>query len=443
MLFNFVMASTRTFGNLCDGNIFRCLNSYAEHIRTAMLDAETRILFLENCSLLELLGLIEDFLIEGKVIVENTVPAEASADYASNDSPDCISNFSSDVASSEQLLAGSIILSCVCAATDHVGFICEASYKILRFCKLESLMLLTILHVFAYMGGEKFFDVDNFGLMVTVLKSLVIFLEGESKTVSTCCLPSIDQLHTGFGTTIKCPFLEGGESMDSVACLLLEEIKYCRLHGIEQVALSDSRFMPENFNVRQCSNPEAVQKAYKSCDGPCSVKRCTVTSAAQSGVVGNVDLCCLVDVLSLMELVSKKMDWHWIDIKLVPRLLDMLDSGVEDSFAIAIIILLGQLGRIGVDAGGYEDRGVENLRSKLFAFLDRTSSTKARNSLQISVVTSLFALLPLDPEVLVCADINLSAYSKSISDHVNTLRKWSSGLDKDEEEFLSTFLRPR
>ncbi|XP_015973285.1 uncharacterized protein LOC107496528 [Arachis duranensis] len=443
MLFNFVMASTSTFGNLCDGNIFCSMNSYAQHIRTAMLDAETRILLIETCSFLELLGLIEDFLIEGKVLVENTVPAEASADHASNDSLDGISNFSSEVATSEQLLAGSIILSSICAATDHVGFICEASYRILRLCKWDSLMLLTILHIFAYLGGEKFFDVDNFGSMVTVLKSLVIFLEDESKKVSTSYLPSIDQLHTEFCTSIKCPFLEGAESIDSVSCLLLEEIKYYRLQRIEQVALSDSGFMPENFNGRQCSNPEAVQKAYKSCDGPCSWKRCTVSSAAQPGVLGNVDLCCLGDVLSLVELVAKKMGWHWSDIKLVPQLLDMLDSGIEESFGSAIIVLLGQLGRIGVDAAGYEDRGVENLRYKLFAFLDHTSSVKARNSLQISAVTSLFGLLPLDPEALVCTEINLPAYSKSISDHAQTLRKWSSGLDKDDKEFLSTMLRPQ
>ena len=276
-----------------------------------MSDAETRILFLENYSLHELLGLIEDFIAEGKVIVNNKVPAETLSDYdlRSIDFLDCVNNFSSDVASSEQLLAGSIILASVCAATDHVGFICEASYDIFRLCKWDSLMVLTILHIFAYLGGEKFFDLDNFGSMVTVLKSLVIFLEGERPSVATtCCLPSIDQLHTEFCKNLKCPFLEGAESIDTVACLLLEEIKYCWLQGIEQVALSDSRFMSENYIARQWSNPEAVQKAInKNCDVPCCLKKCMVSSATESGVLRNVNFCHLSDVLSLVELVANKM----------------------------------------------------------------------------------------------------------------------------------------
>ena len=57
--------------------------------------------------------------------------------------------------------------------------------------------------------------------------------------------------------------------------------------------------------------------------------------------------------------------------------------------------------RIGVDAGGYEDGGVENLRCTLSAYLDHTSSMKAGISLQISTGAALFGLLPLDLETLV------------------------------------------
>jgi len=37
--------------------------------------------------------------------------------------------------------------------------------------------------------------------------------------------------------------------------------------------------------------------------------------------------------------------WHWTDIKLAPQLLDMLDTCVEEKIAVAIIVLLGKLGR--------------------------------------------------------------------------------------------------
>ena len=98
--------------------------------------------------------------------------------------------------------------------------------------------------------------------------------------------------------------------------------------------------------------------------------------------------------------------------------------------------------RIGVDAGGYEDQGVENLRCKLFTYLDHASPMKAGISLQISTAAALFGLLPLDLETLVHTDFSLSAYSKSVSDNAKTLREWFSGLHKDKQELLSSILRP-
>ncbi|KOM46598.1 hypothetical protein LR48_Vigan07g030200 [Vigna angularis] len=409
MLFNFSITTTKTFGRLLDGKSFQCLRSYYEHICTVMTDAETRILFVENYSLYELLHLIEDFLIEGKVIVNNRVDAETlSSDLRANDFLSCVNEeVSSDAASSEQLVAASIILSSVCAATDYVGFICDASYHILRSSKLDSLMVLTILHIFSYLGGDKFFNKNNFGLTVTVLKSLIMFLEDGSLSVATACLPSINQLHAELCMDVKCPFLEGAESIDAVASLLLEEIK--RVHS------SESRFM-------------SVQCAI---DKPCSEK-CLI-SAPQPDARKTVDCCCLSDVLSLVELVANKMSWHWADMKLVPHLLHILDSCVDENFAIRIIVLLGQLGRNGVDVGGFEDQGVRNLRCFLFAYFSRSYSMKADLFLQFATASALFGLLPLDFETLFHSNINLSAYSIS---NTEILRKWFSGLSKDQQKLL-------
>ncbi|XP_061342808.1 uncharacterized protein LOC133288977 isoform X2 [Gastrolobium bilobum] len=443
LLFNFTVTTTMIFGKLWDGNLLHCLNSYSEHICTVMSDAETRILFLENYSFHELLGLIGDFLIEGKVIANNILPAEtlSDCDLRTNDFLDYVDKVSSGVASSEQLVAGSIILASLCAATDHVGFMREASYDILRLCKWDSLMVLTMLHIFAYMGGEKFFDMHNFGLMVTVLKSLVMFLEGGSQSVATACFPSINQLHNEFCTTTKCPFSEGSESIDVVACLLLEEIKNCWLQGVKRVDLSDSRLISDNDNAGHWSNQEAVQCVInKKYDAPFCLKKFLI-SAAQPDALKNVTFCYLSDILSLLELVASKMSWCWTDIKLVPRLLKMLDTCMEENFAIPIIVILGQLGRIGVNVGGYEDRGVEKLRCNLFAYLCRTSSMKAGLSLQIATATSLFGLLHIDPETLFHTNISLPAYSKSVSDNAETLRRWFSGLGTDQQKLLSAVLK--
>ncbi|KAL2316847.1 hypothetical protein Fmac_030723 [Flemingia macrophylla] len=443
LLFNFAMTATQTFGKLWDGKLSRCLHSYSEHICTVISDAETKIMFEENYPLHELLGLIEDFLIEGKIIVNNRVDAETSScDLRANDFLECVKAVSSDVASREQLIAASTILASVCAATDCVGFISEASYHILRFCKRDSLMVLTILHIFAYLGGEKFFNMDNFGLMVTVLKSLIMFLEDGSLSAATACLPSIDELHAELCMNVKCPFLEGAESIDIVACLLMEDIRNSWLQGKKQVDLSDSRFVSDNYNAGQWYDQDAVQCAInKNCDVPCSEK--CMFSARQPDGHKNNNLCRLNDVLSLVELVAHKMSWHWADMKLVPQLQNILNSCQEESFVISIIVLLHQLGRIGIDVGGYEDQGVGNLRCYLLAYFRGTctSSMKASVSLKIAAGTALFGLLPLDFETLFNTNVNLPAYSKSVSDIAETLRKWFSELDKDQQKLLSGILK--
>jgi len=93
--------------------------------------------------------------------------------------------------------------------------------------------------------------------------------------------------------------------------------------------------------------------------------------------------------------------------------------------------------RTGVDVGGFEDQGVGNLRCYLCTYFCRTSSVKADLSLQFATASALFGLLPLDFESLFHTNINLSAYSKSISDNAETLRKWFSGLRKDQQKLLS------
>jgi hypothetical protein len=158
-----------------------------------MTDADTKVLLLEKFSLLGLLRLIEDFLIEGKVMLKIFVPTETSSDSnLRNDSfLDGIDTLCAKEATDEQLVAASIILASLCAATDYIGFISEASYNILRLCRCDSFVVLTILHIFANLGGRTYFNSCSYGLMVTVLKSLVMFLEGGSVSVTTSCLPAL------------------------------------------------------------------------------------------------------------------------------------------------------------------------------------------------------------------------------------------------------------
>ncbi|CAI8590353.1 unnamed protein product [Vicia faba] len=440
LLFNFTMTAMK----FSEGNLILCLSSYAEHICRVLADADTRMLLLEKNSLLELLRLIEDFLIEGKVILKDIVPTEtpSDSDLRNENFLDGLDTLSSKVAMDEQLVAAGIILASICAATDYIGFLSEASYNILRLCRYDSFMVLTILHIFANLGGKKYFDSCSFGLMVTVLKSLVMFLEGGSISVTPAsCLPSINQLSTDLCTSVKCPFSEGAESIDVVTFLLLEKIKK---HLFQQEGQFDSscfRSLLDNYNNGQWSNQDVVPCTNSiSCDASCCLKN-HVACRTQPDVHIDVTLCQLSDILSLLELVANKMGWQWTNTKLVPQLLHVLDSCVVENAAVAVIALLGQLGRFGVDAGGYEDQGVEHLRSKLLSYLNNFS-IKAGTSLQIAAATALFGLLPLDLEAALKNEFNLSAHSsKSISDDAASLKKWFSGLAEHQRESLNGILR--
>ena len=270
------------------------------------MDADTRTLLLENFSLQELFCLIGDFLIEGKVVYNNIVLTKTSSksDLRTNNAE----TFSLEVASSEQLVAASIVLASLCAAIDHVGFISEASYNILRSSRWDSLTVLTILHIFANLGGRKFFDLGNFGLTEMVLKSLVMFLEGGNTSLTNAsCLPSINQLHTELCSSGTCPFSEGAESIDTVTLLLLEKIKNCELERAEQFDSSNFIFLSDSCNTGKWFNQEVVPCASGlNCDVSCCLKKHMICPA-QPDVVINFTMCQLSEVLSLLELVANMM----------------------------------------------------------------------------------------------------------------------------------------
>ncbi|XP_058723632.1 uncharacterized protein LOC131595325 isoform X2 [Vicia villosa] len=246
-------------------------------------------------------------------------------------------------------------------------------------------------------------------------------------------------MRTDLCTNVKCPFSEGALSIDAVTFLLLEKIKK-HLFQQRQFDSSSFRSLSDNYNNGQCSNQDVVPCTDSiSCDVSCCLKNqgaCRI----QPDVRIDVTICQLSDILSLLELVSIKMGWQWTNTELVPQLLHVLDSCVVENAAVAIIALLGQLGRFGVDAGGYEDQGVENLRSKLLSSLNNFS-IKAGTSLQIAAASALFALLPLDLAVLK-NEFYLSAYSsKSISDDTGSLTKWFFGLAEHQRESLYGILK--
>lgn len=180
--------------------MFFKLNYY--FLFAAMCDVETRTKFAKICDLEELITLIRNFLIDGEILVCNT---DTSSETLS---------LPHSKASLHELVVAAVLLASVCEAFDRIEFISELSYTIFR---ITSFSTMTLLHVFAYVCGEKLLSCGDCNLIMTVIKSLVTHCE--QKKVSP-----------GFPSCAKCPFSTGAVSMEELASLLLKKLSDCSKH---------------------------------------------------------------------------------------------------------------------------------------------------------------------------------------------------------------------
>ncbi|OMO83102.1 hypothetical protein CCACVL1_11556, partial [Corchorus capsularis] len=390
------------------------LNLFVEHINTVMSDAESRSLLVELC-LDELLSGIEDFLVEGKVFLNTNLSSETETpvEYDSRrhiiiDGSDVISLHAD--ASADLLVAASIVLGSICTAADRTGFMCEAVYNIVRMRRYDSSVVLIILHVFASVGCDKFFNLRKYSLTMTVLKSIVMFLERERAAVASVTNSSVGDVQPQFLPCVECPFSKDMLSVDIVVSLLFEELQKFGQSGMVHQDLTANSSNSSVVSTQDKNEQNLSLALDMNCDVSCCLDQFNVPGK-QSGPVVTQSLCHISDVLSLIELLACNMSWNWTCEKIIAQLLVMLDSSVLESFTLAIIILLGQLGRLGVDAVGYEDKEVDNLKVKLSAFLWKESTIRAGLPIQLATVAALLGLLSLDFEKVIQKNANLSVAS--------------------------------
>ncbi|XP_037493455.1 uncharacterized protein LOC105637078 isoform X1 [Jatropha curcas] len=436
LLLNFTAFDLRKPGSCMNKNLMLCLDSFAEQINAVVSDVKSRSLLASLCCLDELLSLIEDFLINGRVIECTIVPSETlvGCDSRRNIFLNGINvNLSSKPASADQLVAGSIILASVCAAVDRIEFICEASYNLLRIQKYDIDILLAILHVFAYLGGDRFFSLKEYGLTMKVLKTIIIFLEGGHSPVASAA-SRFSSLHVAgvkFHSCGKCPF--GAVSVDIVVTELLEKLQ--NQHPPELANLPNFHVLSNESDAKRCSSPEGVCCALDANSGA----SCCVMPATHITSVCNGALCYLSDVLSLVELLACYMNWEWTCGKIIPALLDILGRPMLDDFSVAVVVLIGQLGRLGVAACGYEDKEVENLKYKLSGFLQRDATTKLSLPVQIAAVTSLLGILPFDLQDVIQGNLKLPEGASQFV-FADLIRNWFSSLSKEQQTLSSNLL---
>ncbi|CAH8354971.1 unnamed protein product [Eruca vesicaria subsp. sativa] len=402
LLHNFSMVSSLKIGNTLDDDCCSCLGSFSKHISHVMADTEAGGIlsgFLE-----ELFSLLQDLLFGQRVlysvISSETTESDLSIPVTLNG--ENVALFSG-VALSDQLVAGMAILAAICTVVDRVGLIREASFEMLhKHSHEKSSVPLTILHVFAYIAGEKMMSSSDHGISIAVLKSIVMFLE--NRHFGT--VEGDAKLHPGNN---KCPFSDQSSSLESIASMLMETIQEFTQSNTVHQSLIEFRPAHKDF---QC-----------------------VLASDQS-----VTLC---DILSLMELIACYTAWDWTSANIVSPLLKMLGMPLPMNVSVAIVSLLGQLSSIGVDAGGYENEGISNLREKLSSFLQCETTLEAGFAVQIATVSSLLKTLQLDLAIVFQGETTKvpDCGHQSLSVPANIVTKWFSLLSDEQRVFATEFLQ--
>ncbi|OIT38670.1 PREDICTED: uncharacterized protein LOC109239122 [Nicotiana attenuata] len=411
--------ATRAFGDDWERDLTLFVNSVAQHIYTELSHEDTRRMFVEYCNFYDVLSLMEDFLLHDKLLV----PAVSSdSKLATNSGINLILDGHSvslckQLAPTQLLLIGGILLASVCSAVGHVGFVCEASCNILRMRRSDAL---NILHIFAYLCGSKYFILKEYGLAMTVVKSLVMLIhENRSSPDPLSCIGSSVESLSKICSGSKCPFSEGAATMDIVASSLLDSITSYTCSAVGSDLM------------------ESLNKSRRrvKCDGRKTGESSDDVDLVQSAFVISENSCQLTNTLALLELVAGFMSWDWMFDKIACPLLDLLDYCTAEHNAAAITTLLGQLGRSGLDAFGCEDVRIQRLRSSLCALLCQCDSKRRGLHLQFSIGIALIGLIPLSFEELAESNIEVASPANQC-DPTDCLRKWFASLSSEQRLFI-------
>ncbi|XP_074320398.1 uncharacterized protein LOC141657155 isoform X2 [Silene latifolia] len=345
LLLNFASASCTKFVD------FQSLlsDTLCANLQSVLLNMDRRHLFAKVCCLSDFLSLSENFLLHKKILLRISLTSDTLNCGDSN--IEILHQGESNVlrsslASTNMVVAGSLILASISAAAGLVDSICEFSLKVIGMRRADCLMTLLILHTFAYVCGEEYFTISNYHVVMEAVKVIVASLEG-SLAINGTSQPDDGTLQHCFPCE-KCPFADRSICLDDVSSKLIEEMQ----------AFTDPHNQADTFDSRF-----------------------------------------LVAILSALELLATHMSWGWVCDKVVSKLLETVEScDPESIMSTAVVTLLGDLGRLGVETRGYDDPGVRSIIQRLSASLHKASSSK-HNTFSMTVVHSLTQLHPNGAEV--------------------------------------------
>ncbi|KAL9225087.1 hypothetical protein vseg_001051 [Gypsophila vaccaria] len=343
ILLNFAAASCVKSTASMDFQSKELADTFCTHLQSVLLNMDTKHLFAKVCSLSDLLGLSEDFLLHKKILLKSYPTDSLTFDDSKIEILHLGENYvlHHNLASADMVLAGSMVMASISLAAGLVDYLCEISLKIIRMGRADNSLTLLILHTFALVCGDEYFTNSDYHSAMKVVKFMVVSTE--------CSLARNDDIHLGdctwhqFFPFGRCPFAGSSLCMDDVFSKLLEEVQVCA-QPCHQVDMYGSRF--------------------------------------------------LVAVMSALELLAYDMSWDWVCNKAVAKLFETLESCDPGSVLSTIVVtLLGDIGKRGVEAFGYSDPVLKSITQRLSANLLRTSAMKC-STLPMAIVHALIQLHP-------------------------------------------------
>ncbi|CAH9076344.1 unnamed protein product [Cuscuta epithymum] len=400
--------------------------SFAHHICTVPSDVNNGMTFDESWNLYELLSLLEDFILHIEVLMFDNVCSDSKSSKVSRINLVVNANgvrFVNQEASINMSVAGCILLASLCAEVDHIGFICEASFNTLRMLKSDPSFVLTVLHIFAYVCGPKYFGIKQYCFVMAVVRSMVKFLEKLNPPDCSSCFTSLAEDLSKLWSGSNCLFSEGTSSvdggtssMDGVTSMLLDNLQNCIWSSTRQKV---KVIHPSIDGEKNDTENMDISAAPRTADTPYCV-------------TDDGNGCFLTDVLALVELVSCYMSWIWTVENIVRPVSKMMESCPLEHVPAAILVLLAQLGRYGVSANGYEDITIQNLRDWLSALLCGCDPKIVSHEIQFSIAIALLGVVPLNFAEIVERNAEIPGFESQYQATI-CLRKWFSLLSNEEQ----------
>ncbi|KAL9249910.1 hypothetical protein AKJ16_DCAP11231 [Drosera capensis] len=411
------------------------LQKFSSDLHSVLSTVDWRKLFDRLCDLSELVSLVEHFVKCKRVYFLGDVGTELHHAWSSNfDGGRTV--LTVEASSPAQMVTAGVVLASICMALNQMHYLFEISFNILHMSNKDPHLVLSFLHVFARVCGEKYLSTSRYGVLMGVVKTIVMLIESGSDDV----ICPDGSTRPCFSPCDGCPFSESSASASDMLSLLLRELdSEIQAHELHKNLKASASLLGDvllcDVNEVDCEIKHGAVSPLPVEDGG------SLCSFRYGSILPGFELvnrfCSCTDALSLLELVSSIMVWDWTCNKILPHLFKLLETDTLGTVSSSVVLLLGQLGRLRIEECGYKDDGVEDIKHNLSSFLCRLEALKVQPSFVATTASALLGLYSRSPEEWLQKDAEIPTES-CLAAAEDIIKKYLSSLSGEKKLLLSS-----